>query len=148
MPKSLWNPRARAELLDRLERLSPEARPLWGRMNAPQMLAHLAKWMQMAEGRLITVNRKLPLRFPPLKQLLVYWLPWPKGIPTAPELLCGESFDWAVERAAVRQMIQSFEQRDPKAPWPAHPAFGKLTSKAWGVLGYRHTDHHFRQFGI
>ncbi|HLA14994.1 MAG TPA: hypothetical protein VJZ25_08220, partial [Gemmatimonadaceae bacterium] len=64
MPKSLWNPRARAELLDRLERLSPEARPLWGRMNAPQMLAHLAKWMQMAEGRLITVNRKLPLRFP------------------------------------------------------------------------------------
>lgn len=148
MPKSLWDARARDELLDRLERLSPDALPRWGRMNAPQMLAHLAKWMQMAEGALETGTYRLPVRYPPLKQLLIYWLPWPKGVPTAPELICTDHFDWAIERAAVRQLIRSFEKRDPEAAWPLHPAFGKMSSKAWGVLGYRHTDHHFRQFGI
>jgi len=148
MPKTLWDARARYELLQRMERLSPEATPLWGRMNAPQMLAHLAKWMEMAEGRLETAEVKRPIRYPPLKQLVVYFLPWPKGVPTAPELKCRDLFDWDKEYAAVRQLIHSFEKRDPKAPWPVHPAFGKLTSRAWGVLGYRHTDHHFRQFGI
>jgi hypothetical protein len=32
--------------------------------------------------------------------------------------------------------------------WAAHPAFGRMSHRAWGVLGYRHLDHHFRQFGI
>ena len=30
----------------------------------------------------------------------------------------------------------------------AHPAFGKLSPRAWGVLAWRHTDHHLRQFGV
>ena len=148
MPKSLWNARTREDLLERLRRLSPESKPRWGRMNAPQMLAHLNKWMQMAEGELPTADKKLPLRHAPLKQLLIYWLPWPQGVPTAPELLCKDEFDWDTEYAAVRRLILSFEKRDPKAPWPVHPAFGRMTSRAWGVLGYRHTDHHFRQFGV
>lgn len=28
------------------------------------------------------------------------------------------------------------------------PAFGRLTRPAWGVLSYRHIDHHLRQFGV
>jgi len=30
--------------------------------------------------------------------------------------------------------------------WPEHPAFGALSRRAWGVLIYRHMDHHLRQF--
>jgi hypothetical protein len=148
MPKSLLNPRARQELLDRLERLKPEATPLWGKMTAPQMLAHVADWMLMAKGDLKAAPKKRPLRYPPLKQLVIYWLPFPQSVPTAPELISRKPSDWAIERSAVRQHVQSFEQLDPKAMWPEHPVFGKLTTKAWCVLGYRHTDHHFRQFGI
>ena len=33
-------------------------------------------------------------------------------------------------------------------PLPEHPAFGVLSHKAYGVLIARHTDHHFRQFGV
>ena len=148
MPRSLWNAQARQELLDRLERLAPEATPLWGRMSALQMLAHVADWMQMAKGELKAEARNLYLRHPPLKQLAIFWLPFPRGVPTAPELLVRGPSEWAVERAAVREQVQSFENLDPKALCPDHPAFGRMTPKAWGVLGYRHTDHHFRQFGI
>ena len=35
---------------------------------------------------------------------------------------------------------------DSATRWPEHPFFGPLTRKDWGVLGYRHSDHHLRQF--
>ena len=41
MTKTLWNDRARETLMRRLEKLSPETPPLWGRMNAGEMLAHV-----------------------------------------------------------------------------------------------------------
>ena len=148
MKKTLSDPRARQELLERLERLKPETTPLWGKMSAPQMLAHVGDWMLMAKGELKTASKKLPLRYPVVKQLLIYWLPFPKGVPTAPELLRRRPSEWSAECAAVRRYMEWFGNLDPRTTWPEHPAFGTISSRAWNVLAYRHTDHHFRQFGI
>jgi len=149
MRKSLWNPDSRRELVARLGRLTPETRPKWGRMTAPQMLAHLVDWMRMANGELQTaVWHRRTLRYTPLKQLLIYWVPIPKGVPTAPELIKRAVTDWTGECAAMCRYIDSYETRDATRAWPEHPAFGDITTSAWGVLGYRHTDHHLRQFGV
>jgi hypothetical protein len=148
LQKSLSNARARQELLERLKRLDPKAKPLWGTMTAPQMLAHLSDWMLMAKGELKVAPKKRPLRFPPIKQLVIYWLPFPKGVPTARELITRRPSKWSVEQAAMRTHVEWFENVDPKTMWPEHPVFGTMTSRAWCVLGYRHTDHHLRQFGI
>jgi hypothetical protein len=117
-------------------------------MNAPQMVAHLMNWAQMSSGELTTRPMRVPLRYTPLKQLVIYWLPFPKGIPTAPELVAREPAEWAMETAALRAHIASFATAESTTQWPLHPAFGQLTPRAWGVLCYRHIDHHFRQFGI
>jgi hypothetical protein len=148
MQRSLSNARAREALLDRLARLSPEARARWGKMTAPQMLAHLVDWMLMAEGKLKTAPKLRPLRYTPIKQLAIYWLPFPKGVPTAPELVGRPPLEWAIEQEAMRQHVESFAHLASKSVWPDHPAFGKLTPQAWCVLGYRHMDHHLRQFGV
>ncbi|HEV7389824.1 MAG TPA: DUF1569 domain-containing protein [Gemmatimonadaceae bacterium] len=149
MPKTLWNVESRRELLDRLGRVKPDAAPLWGRMNAGQMMAHLVGWMKMANGELKTAPLNRPLRYAPLKQMIIYWLPWPKGVPTAPELLAKEQCDFAGEQAAFRRYMEAYERTpDRTVVWPEHPAFGNLTTNEWGVLGYRHTDHHLRQFGV
>jgi hypothetical protein len=148
MHKSLLNPQTCQELLARLECLRSDAAPLWGRMSAPQMVAHLVDWMRMADGEIETVVWNSPLRYSPVKQLIIYWLPFPKGVSTAPELIGREPSSWPAEHVAMRRHLESFATRDRRASWPLHPAFGKLSSNAWGVLGYRHTDHHFRQFGI
>ena len=146
--KSLWQESARRELKERLGHLQATAQPRWGKFNAPQMLIHVVDALRMANGEVKTASKNLPIRYTPLKQLVVYWLPFPKGAPTAPELLNQEPGDWAEGIAKLRTQIDSFSSRDPKAPWPIHPAFGKMTPKAWGVLGYRHIDHHFKQFGV
>jgi hypothetical protein len=146
--KTLWNPRDRESLFDRLERLGPEARPLWGKFTAPKMLAHVNDALRMSAGELPTAFKKTPFRFPVVKHFLVYAAPWPKGVPTAPELLeRGDRAIWEAEKAAFPKAVASLVSRDANAPSPLHPAFGPLSHRAWGRLAWRHVDHHFRQFG-
>ena len=146
---SLWDEGPRRELLDRLGRLGPDARRRWGRMNAPQMLTHVNDQFRMALGDLATVPERLPIRFFPLNNLVAYVLPWPKSSPTAPELLARiDQSTWPIEVDTFATLLQRFATRPAGAAWPVHPAFGRLSRRAWGLLGYRHTDHHFRQFGV
>lgn len=145
---TLWNEGHRAELVSRLGRLRGDAAARWGRMDAPHMLAHLADSLRMASGEVAPAARRLPLRHPPLKQLIVYVLPFAKNLPTAPELLAREPQGWAAERAALLELIERFPTLASQPSWPAHPAFGRLSPRAWGVLTARHVDHHLRQFGV
>jgi len=146
---SLWKEAPRAELLARLSRLSPEARPRWGTMNAVQMLTHVNDQFRMALGDLPTVPKRMPISRPPLNTLVAYVLPWPKNSPTSPELLARiDQSTWATEVATFASVLQRFATRPAEAPWPVHPAFGRLSRRAWAKLGYRHTDHHWRQFGV
>jgi len=148
MRKTLWNTDSRKELMVRLDRLEPGAMPLWGKMSAPEMLAHLANWTKMADGTLSTVAWPGILRVRPVRYLAIYWLPFPKGVPTAKELISRDPTGFAEELDTVRRGIESFGARDPHKPFPEHPAFGFISPATWGVLGYRHTDHHLRQFGV
>jgi hypothetical protein len=146
--KSAFNPGDRRDLVERLMRLRPDARAVWGRMTAPQMVTHLADSLYMAFGELPVTPKRLPIRYPPLKQLLVYFIPIPKGVPTAPELIARTPGDWQAGVTELRTLLERFATRTAKDAWPDHPAFGRLTPKQWGVLAYRHTDHHLRQFGV
>jgi hypothetical protein len=81
--------------------------------------------------------------------LVVYTIPWPKGLPTSPALLARiDQSAWPTEVASFGALLDRFAVRPTDATWPLHPAFGTLSRRAWGVLGYRHVDHHFRQFGV
>ena len=145
---SLWQSDARSGLLARLSRLGPDTPPRWGRMTCPQMLAHLNDASRMATGELPTAPRRGPMRHFPLKQFIVYVMPIPKGVPTARELLARiDRAQFEQEVAAFPASLGRFASRPPDAPMPAHPAFGVLSRRAWGVLAHRHIDHHFRQFG-
>jgi hypothetical protein len=148
MSKSIFQARARAELQQRLATLTPDRAPLWGKMNAPKMVVHLADALKMALGELPVKPRKVPLRFPIIKQLVIYVLPWPKGTPTAPELLARAPAAWNGEIVTLSALIEKFSTRTAREPWPPHPAFGKMSGRLWGALVYRHCDHHFTQFGV
>lgn len=145
--KSLWNERDRRILGERIARLTPDRQPLWGRMNAPQMVAHVAAAVRMATGELPVRLRKTHFRYPVIKQLLVYFVPVPRGLPTDRALQVDPA-TWDGDVADLLQVMETFAARDRKAPWPAHPALGALGPHAWGVLTHRHLDHHLRQFAV
>ena len=58
--KSALNPDDRRELKGRVKQLSAERVPIWGRMTAPQMLAHLTDSLRMALGELAVKPTRLP----------------------------------------------------------------------------------------
>ena len=75
-------------------------------------------------------------------------MPFPKGAPTAPELLARRPAEWHGELDMLRETLDAFVKAGPSGPFVSHPAFGDLTPRAWGVLVHRHMDHHLRQFGV
>ena len=141
--KSLAQEATRRELVERIDRITDSTTPKWGRFTARAMLDHLARATEMAAGEREVAPKKLPIRYFPLKQLALYVLPMPKGLPTSPELLTDSPEPVENSKETLRRLITNF------APRPAnHPAFGFLTTRAWSVLVYRHVDHHLRQFGV
>jgi hypothetical protein len=147
--RTLFDDGCRADVLARLRSVRPEARPLWGRMTAPQMVVHLADQMRMTLGNARwTPMPPAHLRWPGMKQAALYWLPWPKGeIQGPPEVFVTTPTDWDADIAAVEALVARFAARGTDGVWPEHSHFGRLNGRQWGVFCYRHFDHHLRQFG-
>ena len=52
------------------------------------------------------------------------------------------------ERVAMDGMFTKLAAVRPGDALQEHPAFGVLTFRTYGALMARHTEHHFRQFGL
>jgi len=152
MTQSMWDADARREILTRFSRLDPAAAPRWGRFTAHAMVAHLIDAARMALGTLPVRRSRGPIprivRLPGVRHLFVYALPFPRNAPTARELLTTTPGSWDADVATFTSLVDELARRagDSSTRWPEHPFFGPLTRKDWGVLGYRHSDHHLRQF--
>ena len=106
--RTLWNPPDRAALVERLGRLTAEAPARWGRFTAPRMLAHVNDALRMSIGELGTSVKRTPLRFPVVKQVAVYFAPWPHdegAIRNAAQALAQAEGDAALFKALVRAQI-------------------------------------------
>jgi len=146
--KSIWDESARRELQRRFEALTPGARPAWGQMSAPKMITHVADSLRMALGELPCAPKKSPLRYTPIKQLVIYVMPWPKSVPTAPELLSRAPTTWTADVGELMALIERVGSIGPGGAFADHPAFGRLSGRTWGALMHRHLAHHLTQFGV
>ena len=138
----------RRVLKERARRLTPATAAKWGKMNAPQMVAHLTNSMRMSTGELPVQGMRHFARLFPLKQLLIYVVPMAKGLPTAQELISREPEPIDEEIEAFNAAVDHFASLPRDYAWPAHPLFGAMTRRDWATLAYRHCDHHLRQFGV
>jgi hypothetical protein len=147
--RTLHNAADRSALLLRIDRLGPETSPRWGRMNVGQMVCHLKETMRMTVGDLPTVPKgKAFYRSALVKYLILRVFPFPKGAPTAPELVIADARELASEKARLLELIERMGQSPTSGPGPEHPTFGPLSQKEWGEMAHKHIDHHLRQFGV
>ena len=112
------------------------------------MLAHLKLSALMALGELpVACKSKRAFQVFPIKHLILHVVPFPKGAPTAPELLVPDTAPVDVLRSELVSLVERIGAGPREAEGPAHPLFGRLSFREWGVATYKHTDHHLRQFG-
>lgn len=152
--KSLTNPADRAAVLRRLTKVQPNTPRRWGRMTAPQMICHLTDAFRGLMGERLPTS-PLPV-VPRWRQRLIKLialkspLPWPHGVRTprdADQERGGTPpGDFAMDVAELVRVCERFSTT--KAVRAPHFLFGPLTELEWGQWGYRHMDHHLRQFGV
>src|SRR6185503_12356588 len=105
--RSILNERDRAAICGRVRSLSVSSTGRWGGMSVTDMLQHLGLSARMALGELQVTSANLrAFQFFPLKHLLLYGLPFPKGAPTAPELKAGVASSLEDERTALLELLQ------------------------------------------
>jgi hypothetical protein len=145
--RTLLNDEDRSLLIQRLQRVHPNADPAWGTLNAPRMLCHVADQMRIALG---DVSSKPVHTFATrtlLKTLVVNtgFAP-PRGkIKTAPEMLMSKPAAWEADLAACVELAERVGTGSAHA---VHPTFGPLSPEQWGRLCWKHLDHHLVQFGV
>jgi hypothetical protein len=148
--KSLLDPTHRAAILARLDALDPDAHKRWGRMSVGGMLCHLT------DAFLAVLGERGPRGTPKLHERTVMrWValstpvPWPKGVPTM--AVCDQEkdgtppSDFEHDKQTLRDATERFLGAiDGENLF--HPIFGRMSVGEWGRWGYRHMDHHLRQF--
>jgi hypothetical protein len=148
--KSLRDEKCRNKLIERINTLSPDAQPVWGRMSVEQMLSHL---VQAGELPFVsTCSDRSSFLSRVAKPLMLYVLPMPKEIKTSAEMdqqqegRKPEGFD--VDKARVIAEIEHLGTLPLDHECLSHPFFGKMSAKEWALIGHKHIDHHLRQFGV
>jgi Protein of unknown function (DUF1569) len=147
--RSILNEVDREEICTRLRSLSTSSTARWGTMGVTDMLQHLRLSARMTLGELpVPSANKRAFQVFPLKHLLLYVLPLPKGAPTARELKPVVAASFEEERAALLELLERIGTSPRESLASAHPLFGPMSQRDWGVATYKHSNHHLRQFGV
>jgi hypothetical protein len=150
--KNLFDATVANQIKARLGKLEPQSERRWGKMTAPQMLAHCSASMQWAVGEVVPEKVALPARLMGrLVKPMVFRNedPLRKNSQTAGSLIVADERDLDNEREQLSRLIDKFASGGvagcTKNP---HSFFGKMTAEEWAILMYKHVDHHLRQFGV
>jgi hypothetical protein len=147
--RTLFDADTRAEILDRLGRLRPDATRSWGTLSAPQVVIHCVDTFDHTFG---IKDVEPPNAF--VQSALVRWfvidspLPWPKGVRSVSQYFESEPHEFGEDLAKLRSCVERFAQGASGGAWGRSPMLGRLSPDQWARLQYRHLDHHLRQFGL
>ncbi|MGH9398539.1 MAG: DUF1569 domain-containing protein [Terriglobia bacterium] len=146
--KNLFEPSCAKDIKDRIERLRADSERQWGVMTPAQMLAHCSAWMEMAAGlnnpprsfigRIVGKMAKRSILEKPIRH----------NMPTDKTLLIQGEKDFVVEQRHLLDWVERFSAGGPQGcTTHPHSFFGYMTPLEWATMGYKHLDHHLKQFG-
>ncbi|MDB5230623.1 MAG: hypothetical protein JWN76_1428 [Chitinophagaceae bacterium] len=147
--KNLFEPGVADEILNRVSNLSADTKPLWGKMSVAQMVAHCQAPTEIALGDKKLKKSFIGFLFGKIaKKQLLEEKPFKKSLPTAPEFVVKNERKFEQEKQKLETLIHRLVIADKDLiASHIHPFFGKMTAEQWGILNYKHLDHHLRQFG-
>jgi hypothetical protein len=151
--KTMARPEDKAEIIRRLKTVRPDCTRRWGKMTAHQMVCHLSDAFRLLTHQKAASPATGLVQVTVIKWIALYTpLPWPKGVPTRPEMdqEAGgtKPGDFAGDLVELEALLERITTPADDYHWPAHPIFGTMSQAAWMRWAYLHMDHHLRQFGL
>jgi hypothetical protein len=149
--KNVFTPEITEELVARINKLHSYSRPLWGKMNVAQMLAHCNVTYELV------YDDKHPIPNPIMKFLIKLFVkdyvvnekPFKQNGHTAPHFKIVDTKDFEAEKRRLITYLQKTQQLgEIHFEGKESHSFGKLTSQQWNNMFYKHLNHHLNQFGV
>ncbi|WP_298422346.1 DUF1569 domain-containing protein [uncultured Kordia sp.] len=149
--KSLFDTNTYNEILSRIDTITADSSPSWGKMSAGQMCTHCQMPLELAMGKRALQSSKKPgfmkrLMFKLYKPLMYNDKPWSKNLPTVRDFIVSDEKEISIEKGKLAELVSEFHACKDVTEWPAHPMFGTFTHEQWGKMQYKHLDHHLNQF--
>lgn len=120
-------------------------------MSVEQMLSHLVQAGELPfKSDIADMSTFMSRRV--IKPMMLYFLPMPKEIKTSAAM--DQQQDGRKPEGFEADLARVIDDVDRLGTLPLdyeclyHPFFGKMSAREWGLIGYKHTDHHLRQFGV
>ncbi|MGA9638796.1 DUF1569 domain-containing protein [Flavobacterium sp.] len=149
--KTIFDKSTRDELIQRINSLTEENKPVWGKMNVYQMSKHCTNWNEWVLGKNDIVYKqdflgkifgKMALRSNTKDDK-----PIGKNMPAGKAFTVKVTVDnlpslklmWTEQI----NLYQNFSNDEF-----IHDFFGKMTKDEIGIFTYKHNDHHLRQFNV
>lgn len=139
------------QLIARLNQLTMQSQPKWGKMNVAQMLAHCnVTYEYIFESKYAKPNflmRWVLKKF--VKPIVVNEVPYKQNGPTGKDFLVSAQQDFENEKQRLISFVHKTKDLGSShfEGLESH-SFGKLTAIEWNNMMYKHLDHHLRQFGV
>lgn len=148
--KSIFNTHDNQKLITRINKLTPEAQAVWGKMSVDQMLSHCQAPIDVAFGNLpLKANVIMQLLGKMLKNKIINSPEFKKNSPTAPSFIRTEHYDFETTKKELIEKVSKFATEGQAAiKNQTHPFFGRMTYNEWDKLQYMHLDHHLHQFKV
>ena len=150
--KSVFQPADKNNLIQRINKLSEESTPSWGKLSVGQMCEHCARVLEINAG---LVEEKKPgflvkLFAPMVRKMILGEKPYPKNSPTAPQLKVRKPVDFETGKERLLTNLNYFTNPENKEQIVNHPSklYGKLTEAEKGWSQYKHINYHLNQFGV
>ena len=145
----LLQPQVYGDFRERLDKLSPSSQALWGKMDAAQMLAHVAAFLEVGTSDRRVTQMLLGRVFGSFGKGQILTAGIPKNSPTIPSIKVTDQKNFHGEKErALRGLERFYKGGEAGITQQPHQFWGRLTPNEWARLQYVHMDHHLNQFGV
>ena len=146
--ESIFDLEVSRRFIARIERLNSNTTPLWGKMNAGQMLAHCSGAFEHKSSSSLPILTRLLIKIF-RREIVIGNKPYPKGMKTSKAFVIDDHRDFDHEKTRLIAGIQNTQKLGESFfKNRKHPIFGKITVKEWNTFLVKHLNHHLNQFGV
>lgn len=149
--KNAFNQDDVAEFIVRINRLTVDTKPKWGKMNVEQMLAHCNVTYEMVYDNIHpkpNAFKRFMLKLI-IKNIVVNDKPYKSNSQTAPEFIIKDVRKFELEKQRLIDYLLKTQQLGAKYfDGKESLSFGVLNQQEWNNMFVKHLEHHLSQFGV
>lgn len=145
---SIFDKTDNQSIIDRINSLTPDSMPLWGKMSVDQMLKHVNESIVASFGETpLKVNFILRLMGKLMKNRILN-SEFKKNSPTLKEYVFTAHYDFEKAKSEFIKNFSRYTEGPESITLKNDPLWGKMSYEDWNKLMWNHITHHLKQFGV